>query len=535
MSPRRGRRSTPPAAPASSHQEPRATSGQPVRFAILIVGAAMVAWFAAGELTRRAQASRLPPLPDLSAALPAIRSQVVEADRAARAQPSSAAPIGDLAVVAHASLLNVQALQLYAVAASLDPADRRWPYYQGLLLEERGDHEPALAAFLHTTTIAPGDGQAWLHVADIRLKRGDADGAADAYRRVREAPAAAPATIGGVTRRLNAPLAAYGELGLARLLLDRGSRDEARAELDRIVKAYPSFGSARALRRQLRDLANTRPEGNGGSYVPPVDPLLDAIVARSQHPELLLKHAALAGRGGDTPWREFLARRALAADPKGLDVLMEMSATLQAAGRLTEALDFLRQAEAVAPGDHHILVEQGKSLSDLGRLAEAEQVLRRACRVRDAAAEYNLATVLDRAERWDEARTHYEQALAINPFHTRAMNNLGVGLDRRGQTQAALSLYQRALTIAPDDSEVLSNLGSALINVRRFDEALEVLRTAVALEPDAPNPHNNLGIALAQSGQVEAALVEFRETLRLDPRHDNARRNLDAISRLKQR
>ena len=71
---------------------------------------------------------------------------------------------------------------------------------------------------------------------------------------------------------------------------------------------------------------------------------------------------------------------------------MEMAATLQAEGRLTEALDFLSQAEAVAPGDHHVLVEQGKTLGDLGRLGEAEQVLRRACRVRDAAAEYNLAT-----------------------------------------------------------------------------------------------------------------------------------------------
>ena len=110
---------------------------------IAIAGAALVAWFAAGELTRRAQASRLPALPDLSATLPAVRSEVIAADRAARAQPSSATAIGDLGIVCHASLLTAQALQLYAIAASLDGADRRWPYYQGLLLEERGDHERA--------------------------------------------------------------------------------------------------------------------------------------------------------------------------------------------------------------------------------------------------------------------------------------------------------------------------------------------------------------------------------------------------------
>ena len=109
---------------------------------------AIVAWFAAGELARRAQAARLPDPPDLSAALPAVRSQVIEADRAARARPASAATVGDLGIVYHANQFNVQALHLYAMAASLDASDRRWPYYQGLLLEERGDHDNALAAFL---------------------------------------------------------------------------------------------------------------------------------------------------------------------------------------------------------------------------------------------------------------------------------------------------------------------------------------------------------------------------------------------------
>ena len=178
--------------------------------------------------------------------------------RASRAVVASA--IGDLGIVYHANLFNAQALQLYAIAASLDPADRRWPYYQGLLLEEHGDQEP------RTCGVSTGrrrsrrvDGQAWLHVAEIRFKRGDADGAADAYRRVREAPAAPPATVGNVTRRVPVPLAAYGDLGLARLQIERGSRDEARTLLDRIVQTYPSFGSARALRRQLRDQPEKRP------------------------------------------------------------------------------------------------------------------------------------------------------------------------------------------------------------------------------------------------------------------------------------
>jgi tetratricopeptide (TPR) repeat protein len=501
-----------------------------------VVGFAAAGWLAGGAMARRAQATRLPPLPDLAAVPQAVRDDLVAADAGARADPGSAAAVGDLGIAFHGATFSAPALQAYALAAVLDPTDWRWAYHRGLLLEERGDHAAALDAFLRVTTAAPSYGPAWFHVAEIQFKRSDAAAAEAAYRRVIEAPAVPPTPVAGVNREAGLPLAAYAELGLARLLAERGARDDAIAVLDRAVERYPAFGPARTMRRRLRNADDTRARADDrGAYVPPADPQLDVVVARSHHPEVLLKHAALAGRRGDGEWRLFLARRALAAEPRALDVLMEMSATLQASGRLTEALDYLRQAETVAPGDHHILVEQGKNLSDLGRLDEAEKVLRRACRVRDAAAEYNLATVLDRTERWDEARAHYEQALAINPFHTRAMNNLGVGLDRRGQTPAALALYARALSIAPDDAEVLSNLGSALINQRRFGEALDALRAAVDLAPDAPNARNNLGIALAQSGQLDAALVEFRAALRLDPRHANAQRNVEAISRLKQR
>lgn len=493
-----------------------------------VLGVTAVAWLAAGELARRANAARIPTLPDLNATPPPVRAQVIEADRTARANPSSASAVGDLGVIYHASLFNHHAVQAYAIATALNPGDWRPAYYRGLLFEERGEHESALQSFLQVTNANPALGHAWFHVAEIRFKRGELDAAAEAYRHVRDSPPPGVAPVAGVTRRVSVPLAAFGDRGLIRVLLERGKRDQAKTANEQLLRAHPGFGAARALQHLLRDPAE-RPD-RGGSYVPPADPLLDAVVARSQHSDLLLKHAALAGRGGDAAWREFLARRALSVNPRGLDVLLEMSSMLQAGGRHTEALAFLHQAEAVAPGDHHTLVEQGKSLSELGRLDEAEQVLRRAVRVRDAAAEYNLGIVLDRKERWDEARSHYERALSIDPFHTRALNNLAIGLDRRSQTRAALALYARALDIAPADPEVLSNLGNALVNQRRYVEAIEVLETAITIDPTAPDAHNNLGIALAQSGQFDKARAQFQEALRLNPHHANARKNLEAIS-----
>ena len=259
---------------------------------------------------------------------------------------------------------------------------------------------------------------------------------------------------------------------------------------------------------------------------PLIDPLVDALAARSRHSDFLLKHAALAARGGDRPWREWLARRALEAQPNGLDVLREMASAMQDKDAHADALTFLARAEAVAPGDHHTLVEQGQSLTALGRLDEAERVLRRAVRVRDATAEYNLATVLDLRDQWAEARQHYERALAINPFHARALNNLGIGLGRRGQTAEAAGLYRRAIAIAPADPDPLLNLSGALLSMGQFTEALTAADAALKINPNLADAHNNRGICQAQLGRPAQARDAFVNALRANPSHPDARRNL---------
>ena len=369
--------------------------------------------------------------------------------------------MGDLGIVYHASLRPEEAQQAYAIAERLDPDDWRWTYYRGLLFEEHGNHEAALDAFTRVTARVPQHGLAHFHIAEIQFKLDRLDEAAQSYATARDAP-----PEGG---RRGKPLSEYADAGLARITRQRHQMS---------TEAAPLTEPARAR-----------------AYVPPVDLLLDNVVARSVHTDLLLKHAALAARAGDTAWREWLTHRALNVNPRGFDVLLEMATMQQAAGKHTEALTYLQQCEEVAPGDHHTLVAQGKSLIELGRLDEAERVLRRAVRFRDAAAQYNLGTVLDRTDRWEEAKAHYEQALAIDPFHARAMNNLAIGLDMRGQSAAAIALFKRAVQAAPDNTEVYSNLGTALIGAGRFDEALSMLDAAIRLDDTLADAHNNRGIA----------------------------------------
>ncbi|MSO61422.1 MAG: tetratricopeptide repeat protein [Acidobacteria bacterium] len=460
---------------------------------------------------------------------PRRRAQTDRAWTAAATSRTTPANVGNLGMVYQAGLLPHEALRAYAVAQSLDPGDWRWPYHRGLVLVERGDQIGAGEAFRTVTAAFPAWGLVRFHLAEIAFKAGrpaDAEAACLAAEAAPILQSVAP-DDGPPPRPM--PLAAHASFGIARLHLDRGEIQAARKRLAALVAAHPEFGSAQSL---LLRLDAQRPAGamdDGRAYLPPADPWLDALVARSWHPDLLLKHAAIAGRGGDTAWRQWLVRRALTASPNSLDVLLEAAATERAANRLAEALRFRQQAEIVAPDDHHTLFEQGRTLSDLGRLPEAEAVLRRAVRVRDAAAEYNLASVLDRMERWDEAREHYDRALAINPFHSRALNNLGIGFSRHGDRRRAFSYYRRAIDIAPEVADSYTNLSAALGVTGRFLEALAATDMAVKLNPSAADAHGNRGIALAQLGRRVEARAAFETAIRIDPRHADAKRNLAAL------
>jgi len=499
--------------------------------AVVVILAA--AWWGADVLARRARGATLPPLADLSALPAPAQEQVRRADAAARSDPGSADALGALGRAYHASLMTGPAIDTYARAEALDTGSWQWTYLRGLLLEERGQLAEARDAFLQVTQKNPVHGLAWLKLGEMAFKAGTLDEADRAYQHAGEAPPQAAFTTAGVSSRRVVPVSAYAQLGLARVAMERGLAEQARGTLDALIGVHPTFGPARTLRAGLQQAAAQSGQASTGrAYVPPSDPALDAVVASSAMRDLLLKHAAMAARGGDREWREFLVRRAAQFNPRDPNVLMELAAMLQATGRATEALEVLRQHEQLVPGDHHTLVEQGKCLADLGRLEEAEAVLRRAVRVRDAAAEYNLGTVLDRQGRSDEARARYERALVIDPFHARALNNLGVWLDRRGQGDEGIKTLERAIQADPENAEAYSNLGSAYIGARRMADALRVLDTAVALDPDAPDAHNNRGIALAQSGRLADAAREFETAVRLNPSHQNARRNLEQLKSL---
>src|SRR5262245_51121550 len=74
-----------------------------------------------------------PPLPDLTNCDPEVTNAIEAARANVRLWPWSAERWGQLGILLLAHDMNAEALTCLAHAEEYDPADMRWPYYQGLI------------------------------------------------------------------------------------------------------------------------------------------------------------------------------------------------------------------------------------------------------------------------------------------------------------------------------------------------------------------------------------------------------------------
>ena len=145
-----------------------------------------------------------------------------------------------------------------------------------------------------------------------------------------------------------------------------------------------------------------------------------------------------------------------------------------------------------------------------------------------AITENNLGTALQEQQRYDEAISHHERAIALAPDYAPAYNNLGAALRASGRITEAIASYQKALALRPDFPSASFNLANALLAAGDAG-AVEQFRAALQVSPQSVEAQNNLGIALAARGDAAGAIAAFRAALAIDQRSVNAHRNLGNI------
>jgi tetratricopeptide (TPR) repeat protein len=149
-----------------------------------------------------------------------------------------------------------------------------------------------------------------------------------------------------------------------------------------------------------------------------------------------------------------------------------------------------------------------------------------ACTSDNAIAQSNLGNVFLKQGDVDEAISHFQTALQINPKYALAEGNLGDALLRKGRIDEAISDFQTALRLNPNFPDAYNSLGYALLGKGRIDEAILDFQTALRLKPNFPDAWNSLGSALFEKGAVNEAISAFQQALRLKPDYADAYENL---------
>jgi Flp pilus assembly protein TadD len=143
--------------------------------------------------------------------------------------------------------------------------------------------------------------------------------------------------------------------------------------------------------------------------------------------------------------------------------------------------------------------------------------------------EYNLAYVLGRQGKSDEAIAHFNEALRINPNYYHALVNLGITLADRGKLTEAMRCYEQSLQVNPNSAKAHAEMGLVLGRQEKFGEALPHFYKSLEIAPNEPLVRMNLGWTLALLNKHQEAVEHLNEALRLNPNSAETHNNLGLV------
>ena len=145
------------------------------------------------------------------------------------------------------------------------------------------------------------------------------------------------------------------------------------------------------------------------------------------------------------------------------------------------------------------------------------------------AAHNNLAKWLMEQGRWEEAREHCRDALAILPGDPTAHNNLSLIFLHQGKVDEAIAEAQKSIQSQPVSEVNRQTLARAYLQKGGFATAAASLRDSIKINPSVAEAWCNLGYALLRQGEVAEGEAAYERALELNPDYALAHNDLGNI------
>ena len=375
------------------------------------------------------------------------------------AEERSAEAYGRVGMISEGVEAHRAAEEYFRLATGADPHDHRWPYYLGCLCQVTGRDGEAREHLERARALRPGYPVTWARLGQLELEAGRLGSAEARFREY---------------SRLQ-PDDWLGDVGLARIALQRGQPEEALVQLEKARK-------------------------RGGED--------DFQVCH----QLGRVHAALGNRETATAW-------------------FERARDLPQGGwyRMRDPLDRELHSAVASVANLHSRFERMSGSGEYAQLAAlAEEILRR--RSRDVTMTANLASLYRQLGRIQDADAALDRAFRMGGNALRLHCLRSEIRLAQSDFEAALAAADRALALDGESARAHGLRARSLLMLGRAPEAIGSMRRSIALQGDDLGNHLVLGEILLQLGDLDGAAAAYRHVLEHGPDNAHARARIEAIA-----
>jgi tetratricopeptide (TPR) repeat protein len=347
-------------------------------------------------------------------------------------------------------------------------ADAQASYMEGLLLEEEGDYEEALAAYTRSLQLDPGGNpQLAVRIAHDYAKRGDIANGIDVLKDLAKA-------------RPNEPVA---YLNLAYFYLKQLKKPELAVKYaEQAVRVDPkNFTGYQTLFEVYLALK----QKNEAESV-----LNKAEKLDSKDPNFWLSLVDLSVQLYANDRGNFPSSKVAAVDP------------------------LLKNAASFAGNDGNVCAKIADDYVLIDQVASAIPYYLQALELNrdNADVRYKLAQSFLKTGQRDQAIRSLEDMLKANPLKFEIYEFLARLYEEAGNKERALSNYEQALLLAPNQPENYLHTAEVQLELKKFDQAIGTLEEARRRFP-IPQITYSLAIALSTAKRYSDALPIFEAAL----------------------
>jgi tetratricopeptide (TPR) repeat protein len=347
-------------------------------------------------------------------------------------------------------------------------ADAQASYMEGLLLEEDGDYEEALAAYTRSLQLDPGGNpQLAVRVAHDYAKRGDVAKGIDVLKDLSKA-------------RPNEP-AAY--LNLAYLYLKQLKKPELAVKYaEQAVRVDPKNFTGYETLFEVYVALKQKSDAEAV--------LVKAQKLDSKDPNFWLSLVDLSVQLYDNGRGNFPASKVAAIDP------------------------LLKKAASLAGKDGNIYAKIADDYVLIDQVSSAIPFYLQTLELNkdNADVRYKLAQSFVKTGQRDQAIRNLEEMLKANPLKFEIYEFLARLYEEAGNKERALANYEQALLLAPNQPENYLHTAEVQLELKRYDQAINTLEEARRRFP-IPQVTYSLAIALSSAKRYSDALPVFEAAL----------------------